>query len=152
MNFSPVNPLISFNPPICPDLDTAQPLASSRPMRHPLAMPTALETFLSPLVKLAARFPDVEGAVIWADGDAWAVQDDQTELLDAEEIAFYAEGLLMEGFGMIWQAMAEDSNPREPDHILLMFWQGAAPPLPDPPEGWRVTAQGAWMAPQQEPQ
>jgi hypothetical protein len=109
-----------------------------------------LETFLAPLARLAARFPEVEGAVIWAEGDGWRVQDDQTELLDAEEIAFYAEGLLLEGFGMIWQAMAEAETPKEPDHILLMFWQGAAPPPPAPPEGWVVTAQGAWMAPQQE--
>jgi len=121
-------------------------------MRHPLPMPTALETFLAPLAKLTARFLDVEGAVIWADGDAWQVQDDQTELLDAEEIAFYAEGLLLEGFGMIWQAMAEASNPKEPDHILLMFWQGTAPPLPDAPDGWRVMAQGAWMASLKEPE
>ena len=90
-----------------------------------------IESFLTTLATLATRFPAVEGAVIWAEGDAWAVQDDTTELLDAEEIAFYAEGLLLEGFGMIWQAMAETSRPREPDHILLMFWQGStAPPRP----------------------
>ncbi len=106
---------------------------------------TDIPTFLSPLARLAERFPAVEGAVIWADGDDWAVQDDTTEQLDAEEIAFYAEGLLMEGFGMIWQAMADSTRPKEPDHILLMFWQGpTAPPLPTPTEGWVIHSQGAW--------
>jgi hypothetical protein len=106
-----------------------------------------LETFLAKLAKLAAKFPDVEGAVVWADAQEWSVQDDTTELLDAEEIAFYAEGLLMEGFGMIWQALAEAAAPKEPDHILLMFWQGAShPPAPDAPEGWMITASGHWPA------
>jgi hypothetical protein len=109
---------------------------------------TPLETFLVPLAKLAARFPDVEGAVIWADAGAWQAQDDQTELLDAEEIAFYAEGLLQEGFGMIWQALADADTPKEPTHILLMFWQGTAPPPAAPPDGWVVLSQGAWSAPQ----
>lgn len=103
-----------------------------------------IEAFLSPLARLAARFPDVEGVVIWGDAAGWEVQDDATELLDAEEIAFYAEGLLMEGFGMIWQAMAEADSPKEPDHVLLMFWQGPAtpPPPPAPPPGWVIMAQG----------
>lgn len=102
------------------------------------------EAFLSPLARLAARFPDVEGVVIWGDDTGWDVQDDATELLDAEEIAFYAEGLLSEGFSMIWQAMADEESPKEPDHVLMMFWQGpAAPPAPPPPAaGWRVMAEG----------
>ena len=103
-----------------------------------------IQTFLSPLARLAARFPDVEGAVVWGDASGWQVQDDATELLDAEEIAFYAEGLLMEGFGLIWQAMAEADAPKEPDHVLLMFWQGPASPPPPPPApaGWVVMAEG----------
>ncbi len=109
---------------------------------------TPIESFLAPLAKLGLRYPDIEGAVIWADGDQWQPQDDQTELLDAEEIAFYAEGLLQEGFGMIWQAMADTDAPKEPAHVVLMFWQGTAPPLPDPPAGWLVLSQGAWSAPQ----
>lgn len=102
------------------------------------------ETFLSPIARLAARFPDVEGVVIWGDEAGWDIQDDTTEMLDAEEIAFYAEGLLAEGFGMIWQAMAEVDSPKEPDHALLLFWQGPAtpPPPPEPPPGWVVMAQG----------
>ena len=109
---------------------------------------TALDSFLAPLAKLAARFPDIEGAVIWARDGAWAAQDDETERLDAEEIAFYAEGLLQEGFGMIWQAVADADTPKHPDHILLMFWQGTAPLPENPSKGWVVMAQGAWSAPQ----
>lgn len=102
------------------------------------------QAFLAPLTRLAARFPDVEGVVIWGDDSGWDVQDDTTEMLDAEEITFYAEGLLMEGFGMIWQAMAEAEAPKEPDHVILMFWQGAASPPspPPPPAGWVVMAEG----------
>ena len=124
------------------------PLATPNSLSHASAtakdfiMPdTPLTQFLTPLARLAERFPAVEGAVVWA------AQDDATELLDAEEIAFYAEGLLLEGFGMMWQAMADAATPKEPDHILLMFWQGpAAAPPPPPQEGWVIMAQGAWAA------
>jgi hypothetical protein len=107
---------------------------------------TPLEAFLTPLARLAAKHPDVEGAVVWAEGDEWQAQDDTTELLDAEEIAFYAEGLLAEGFSLIWQAYAPVEHPKDPDHILLMFWQGTAPPPPGPQEGWVVMAEGRWHA------
>jgi hypothetical protein len=106
---------------------------------------TPLEAFLAPLARLAAKYPDVEGAVVWAEGDDWQAQDDTTEHLDAEEIAFYAEGLLVEGFGLIWQAFAATETPKEPEHVVLMFWQGTAPPPPGPPEGWVVMAQGTWQ-------
>ena len=104
-----------------------------------------LDTFLAPLARLAAKHPAVEGSVVWAEGEGWQVQDDTTEMLDAEEVAFYAEGLLIEGFNLIWQAFAPSERPRDPDHILLMFWQtGAPPPLPDPQDGWVVVSQGVW--------
>ena len=66
------------------------------------------QAFLAPLRRLAARHPGIEGQVLWAAevADGWAVQDDTAEMLDAEEIPFYVEGLLMEGFGLLWQAMA----------------------------------------------
>ena len=106
-----------------------------------------IATFLAPLARLAAKFPDLEGAVIWGDAAGWQAQDDTTELLDAEEIAFYAEGLLTEGFGMIWQAVADAATPREPDHIFLLFWEAAAPePPPDPGDGWLILAQDRWNA------
>lgn len=106
---------------------------------------TALETFLAPLARLAAKHPDIEGAVVWAEGDAWQPQDDTTELLDAEEIAFYAEGLLLEGFNLVWQAIAALDHPKTPDEIVLMFWQGTAPPLPAPPPDCLIMAQGTWQ-------
>ena len=109
-----------------------------------MAPMTAIKTFLA---RLATRFPDVEGAVILGDKMGWQVQDNTTELLDAEEIAIDAEGLLIEGFGMIWHAIADQSAPREPDHILLMFWQGPTrEPPPAPGEGWAVLAQGSFVA------
>ena len=104
---------------------------------------TDLERFLDPLAKLAQRFPDVEGAVIWADGPDWQVQDDSTELLVAEEIAFYAEGLLLEGFGLIWQAIADSSNTSRPQDILLFFWQGQRPAVLPQTDG-TIVQSGEW--------
>lgn len=115
----------------------------------PCAMtsPTPLDAFLAPLARLAARHPGLEGQVLWAAEveDGWQVQDDATEMLDAEEIPFYVEGLLMEGFGLLWQSMAE-TGESQPDHILVMVWeQGASPPpAPEPAEGWSILASGRW--------
>ena len=113
----------------------------------PSAKPSAADAFLAPLSRLAARHPGVEGQVLWAAEvqDGWQVQDDTAEMLDAEEIPFYVEGLLMEGFGLSWQAMAE-AGAHAPDHILLMVWeQGSTPPpSPEPAEGWVVLASGRW--------
>ncbi len=102
-----------------------------------------IETFLAPLAKLTARHPDLEGAVIWADGTDWQAQDDAEGLLDAEEIPFYAEGLLLEGFHMQWQSLAGTEAPKDPVHIRLFFWQGdATPPPPEP--GLVLLASGTW--------
>ena len=107
----------------------------------------ALDAFLAPLARLAARHPGIEGQVLWAAGvdDGWQVQDDTAEMLDAEEIPFYVEGLLMEGFGLLWQAIAGVGDTA-PDHILLMVWeQGAAPPpAPEAAEGWAILSSGRW--------
>ena len=105
---------------------------------------TDLERFLDPLARLAQRFPDVEGAVIWSDGAGWQAQDDTTELLDAEEIVFYAEGLLLEGFGLIWQAIASTANPLRPKDILLFFWQGQTP-IAMPKTDGIVLQSGTWQ-------
>ena len=107
-----------------------------------------IDTFLAPLAALALRHPDLEGAVIWGDPDGWTAQDDATETLDAEEIAFYSEGLLGEGFSMMWQAIADSdaAEPSDPDHILLFFWQGPRPPRPDLPAGWHLVASAEWDA------
>ena len=105
------------------------------------------EAFLAPLARLAARHPALEGQVLWAGAEGWQVQDDMAELLDSEEIPFYVEGLLMEGFGLLWQAMAEAGPAKpEPDHVLLMVWEPGQtpPPDPEPAPGWKVLAQGRW--------
>ena len=64
--------------------------------------------------------------------------------MDAEEIPFYAEGLLMEGFAMQWQVLAETEAPKDPVHIRLFFWQtgGATPPAPEP--GLCLFASATW--------
>lgn len=109
-----------------------------------------IESFLSPLARLAAKKPDIEGEVIWANGPDWDAQDDAAELLDAEEIAFYAEGLLAEGFRLTWQVLAETDAPKEPVHARLFFWQADAaavappPEAPPPEDGLTLVASGTW--------
>lgn len=106
-----------------------------------------IEDFLAPLLKLGLRFPLAEGHVLWAEDGAWAEQADMDEGLDGEEIAFYAEGLLLEGFGLVWQALAEPETPTEIEHILLFFQENPnlpAPGIPVPAEGWIIAAQGRW--------
>ena len=105
---------------------------------------TPIQAFLAPLAKLAAKHPDLEAEVIWASGADWAAQDDASEWLDAEEIAFYAEGLLMEGFQMQWQVFAETAAPAIPVHARLFFWQGQGPQPPQPEAGLTIFASAAW--------
>jgi hypothetical protein len=105
--------------------------------------------FLAPLKRLALRHPGIEGQVLWAAEveDGWQVQDDTAEMMDAEEIPFYVEGLMMEGFGVLWQAMADADLARpEPDHILLMVWEPGTtpPPAPIPAPGWTLLSTGRW--------
>ena len=124
----------------------------TKPTANPAANPAAnsaadAQSFLAPLARLAARHPGLEGQVLWAAAvqDGWQVQDDTAEMLDAEEIPFYVEGLLVEGFSLLWQAMAE-AGDHSPDHILLMVSEpGAVPPAaPEPAEGWVILASGRW--------
>ena len=120
----------------------------SKPAAKPAAKPaTDAQSFLAPLAKLVARHPGLEGQVLWAAEveDGWQVQDDTAEMLDAEEIPFYVEGLLMEGFGLLWQAMA-GADEHVPDHILLMVWEQSAnpPAAPEPAEGWVILSSGRW--------
>lgn len=99
--------------------------------------PTPIESFLAPLARLAARDPDIEGHVFWADAGVWPPEP--AEALEAEEIAFYAEGLLIEGFHLIWQVIGTDTNG--PEAILLFVWQGDAAP---PPDFGPVITSGTW--------
>jgi hypothetical protein len=85
---------------------------------------------LTPLVTLARKHPDLEAQVIWAESGEWLAQEDEENGLDGEEIAFYAEGLLMEGYRCAWQIMGQGA----PEFVRLYFWQGEMPPLPDDPD------------------
>lgn len=96
------------------------------------------EAFLAHLARMTRA---VEGQVIWATGAGWQAQDAEAEMLDAEEIAFYAEGMLLEGFHLHWQLLAEAGKP-----VLarLFFWQGPRAALPAAPDGLSVTAESHW--------
>lgn len=79
---------------------------------------------------------------------------DAAELgLDPEEIAFYAEGLLMEGFHLIWSAIAEIEDPGDPVILQLICAEGQAPTVPPLPDGWCLStvdgAQGRAAPPKQ---
>ena len=102
---------------------------------------THAQSFLAPLARLAARDPGIEALVFWHSGE-WP--DEPTEELEAEEIAFYAEGLLDEGFTLHWRIMAEASAPGLPEHIQLWLAEGTAPTPPDAGPDWRVLDAGHW--------
>ena len=106
--------------------------------------PTPIEAFLAPLAALAARQPEIEGLVYLGDAGGWDTAP--SEALESEEIAFYAEGLLQDGFCMTWVVVALAETPDVPDHIRLHFWQDDAPPPPDPADGWVSQAAGRWPA------
>lgn len=101
---------------------------------------TAIETFLAPLAKIARKHRDIEGLVFWG-GEAWG--DSPSEALEAEEVVFYAEGLLLDGFQMDWALLADESGVA--DHLRLCFWQDGPPP-PDLRPGWTVLESGRWTA------
>ena len=103
--------------------------------------PTPLERFLAPLARLARKHPELEGLVFWGGADGW--DPHPSEALEAEEIAFYAEGLLLDGFRMQWTMVALLETPTEADHFRLEFWQddSAAPPLP---AGWQKLESAVW--------
>ena len=103
----------------------------------PNPAPDPITAFLAPLQKLTLRHPEIEAHVYWHKGATWS--DATGEVLDAEEIAFYAEGLLDEGFAAAWQHLASATGDA---HIRLLFWQSAAPDLPALPQGWSLVAQG----------
>lgn len=105
--------------------------------------PGPFEACLLPLNRIALKSPGLEGQVIWREEDEWQAQDDDADMLDAEELAFYAEGLLIEGFSLVWQVYAEEDAPKEPVLARLFFWQGnPAPQVPAPDDGWVIVAQG----------
>jgi hypothetical protein len=100
---------------------------------------TPVEAFLEPLAKLARKHRDIEGLVFWG-GETW--DPSPSEALEAEEIAFYAEGLLIDGFHMDWALVAEGEAP---DHLRLCFWQEGEPP-PPVAAPWRRLDGARWTA------
>ena len=103
---------------------------------------TPHQSFLAPLAKLTLRHPDLEGQAIWWEDGIWQAQDDDEAMIDGEEIAFYAEGLLDEGFGLHWQVLAEEDSPKDPLLVRLFLWQpGQMPKVPSPDPGWCVLAE-----------
>lgn len=101
--------------------------------------PTPMEAFLAPLAALARKLPEIEALVFWGTAANWP--DDPSEALESEEITFYAEGLLLEGFRLQWQILAAPDSPTTPDHIRLMIWQDGPPP---PMHGWPILQQARW--------
>jgi hypothetical protein len=99
-----------------------------------------IETFLAPLVRITRKHREIEGLVFWG-GEGWG--DRPSEALEAEEVVFYAEGLLEDGFSMDWVLVAETGE--EPGHLRLCFWQEGSGP-PDLPPGWTALATGRWTA------
>lgn len=104
--------------------------------------PAPSDAFLAPLRRLASRDPDAEALVFWA-GPDWS--DSPTEDMDAGEIAFYAEGLIPEGFRMEWRVLAEKGATLA-DHLRLYVWEEGAPP---PEETlWQVLDRARWTPPE----
>jgi hypothetical protein len=103
--------------------------------------PTPIEVFLAPLGRIARKAPELEGLVFWGGAEGWDVAP--SEALEAEEITFYAEGLLLDGFRMRWWLVALAESADQPDHLRLAFWQDDSPP-PKLPEGWMALESGDW--------
>ena len=86
---------------------------------------TPIEAFLAPLARHARKLPHLEGLVFWGGAAGWDASP--SEALEAEEITFYAEGLLIDGFQMDWALVGEGEAA---DHLRLCFWQEGEPPPP----------------------
>ncbi|WP_128514747.1 hypothetical protein [Tabrizicola thermarum] len=102
---------------------------------------TPVEAFLAPLAKITRKHRDIEGLVFWGGAEGW--DPSPSEALEAEEIVFYAEGLLIDGFHMDWALVLEGAAV---DHLRLCFWQDGEPP-PPVAVPWTVGDAGRWQAP-----
>lgn len=109
----------------------------------PKPPPTPIETCLAPLARQAQKRPEIEALVFWGGAQGWS--DTPSEALESEEITFYAEGLMEDGFHLTWIIVALAETPAEPDHIRLQVWQDENPP-PPLPAGWVALANGRWTA------
>ena len=106
--------------------------------------PTPIQAFLAPLGALARKQPEIEALVFWGDAQGW--DDTPSEALESEEITFYAEGLLEDGFHLLWSIVALAETPAIADHVRLQFWQDQDPPPPAPLPVWVVLDSGRWTA------
>ena len=110
-------------------------------MARPDPALTPIQAFLAPLEKLAAKHPLIEAQVYW-ESSGWPVES--AEALEAEEIAFYAEGLLEEGFHLDWRILALPATPDQPDHVQLYLWEEGAAPPPAPAADLPLLGRGLW--------
>ena len=111
-------------------------------MARTRAPATAEAAFLAPLAKLAAKDEDGAALVFWAN-PGW--DPAPTEEMDAGEIAFYAEGLIPEGFHLEWRAVAV-AGETSTDHLRLYVWEAEAESPPPEAADWRILASGRWPA------
>ncbi|MFZ1468533.1 MAG: hypothetical protein WAT09_06095 [Paracoccaceae bacterium] len=101
------------------------------------------QAYLAPLARLALQDPAIEALVFW-EADGWA--DTPVESLEAEEMEFYAEGVLDEGFHLDWRIVATPDAPGTPDHVRLYLWEEGAAPPPEPGPDWPLIARAVWPA------
>lgn len=102
----------------------------TRPAQNP-----ASEAFLAPLTARLAKLRQLEAAVFW-ESDGWP--EEPAEILEPEEIVFYLEGLLDEGFRLEWRLLALADTPGQPDHLRLFVWENGAEAPPADGPGWAV--------------
>lgn len=95
----------------------------------------ATEAFLKPLRAILRKDRGLDIVVFWGTPAGWP--DEPMEELDPEEIGFWAEGLMAEGFRLAWEVVADPEAPDEADHVRLMAWE-ADNPAPPATEGWIV--------------
>lgn len=113
------------------------------PKPPPKPIPTPIQTFLAPLAALARTRPEIEALVFWGGPTGWDAAP--TEALPSDEITFWAEGLIEDGFHLLWTVVARAASPDEPDHIRLHVWQDPCPPPPGLPPGWHAVAARRWV-------
>lgn len=93
---------------------------------------------LHSLTKLAHRYAELDAQVLWWRNGEW--DDADEDLIEAEEMPFYAEGMLMEGYACAWQILADEEGPAG---CRLYFWPKAeTAPLPALPEGFTLLGSG----------
>lgn len=89
-----------------------------------------MDPFLTHLLKMTERMPSIEAEALWQRDGQWI--DAVGETLEAEEIAYYAEGLMEEGFSIAWQLFGQSGRAMA---LRLLCWQGERAPMPAIPVG-----------------